>query len=129
MSLVLQMEAALADAEAADLAAEIEAKAAQELAAEAAARLKAAQDSTHRVRAALAALLGEPVSGPVLAATAALGETGAGSPPKGSPKKRQKDGVQCPGCGETGTIDRIDGYKGTPYSVIQCRECNWERQA
>lgn len=128
MSLILQTEAALAEAVAAENAAGVEAEAAQALASESAARLKAAQDSTQRVRAALAALLGESVAGPAQAVDQSPG-LNAAVPPKGPPKKRQKDGVQCPGCGETDTIDRIDGYKGTPYSVIQCRECNWERQA
>lgn len=39
----------------------------------------------------------------------------------------QRSGVQCPGCGDYGTINRNEGYKGTPYTVLVCTACGWER--
>lgn len=40
---------------------------------------------------------------------------------------QQRTGPQCPGCGDFGTIQRIEGYKGTPYTVMLCSSCAWER--
>jgi hypothetical protein len=95
------------------------------------------QSAPHLVATQPAAAPAAPVSaGPVY---------GGGLPPTEAPSKRfipdsepvrvaepaseAEGGVQCPGCGGINTISQIRGYKGTPYTVMVCSACQWERNA
>ena len=123
MSLILQTEAALADAVAAEAAAAAEFAEANSLFLESIARREAAASTVKRIRSALDALQG-------LGAVSAPAE----SPPEQTPvaaeiapkPKKQKSGVQCPSCGDVGTLNQYAGYKGSTKTVTVCSGCSAE---
>jgi hypothetical protein len=103
-------------------------------------RLSAAVTTLQRLTTALAFLHGESAvihsTGP--ASTSAGPVYDPAKPLPSEPLRRDipdskpapsggMSGAQCPGCGSTGTIVKIEGYKGTPYTVLNCTDCGWER--
>jgi len=127
VSLILQTEAALAEAVAALDAAQSEACAADALAAEADKRCDAAYDTVKRIRSALEALQG---LGQVSVRADEPSELQAVTPhsePAPAPKpKKQKTGLQCPSCGDVGTLNQYAGYKGSTKTVTVCSGCSAE---
>ena len=130
MSLILQTEAALADAVAAEAAASAEFAEANSLFLESIARREAAADTVKRIRSALEALQG---LGQVSVRADEPSEPQAVTPhsepapaPKPSKQKRQKSGIQCPSCGEQGSLVAHAGYKGSTKTVTVCSGCSAE---
>lgn len=126
MSLIEQTEAAMASAVTEVDAAESEALAIVDLFDAAGSRLEAATTTLRRVLGALAVLQGRS---PVHSAGLSINPEQAVIVDKPKPPRRKvaPQGAECPGCGERGTITRQDNYKGTPYSVMQCSACQWQR--
>ena len=133
MSLILQTEAALADAVAAEAAAAAEFAEANSLFLESIARREAAASTVKRIRSALSALSGESTVG-----TAQVDGQAAPAPavpPFESPcvtavvptkQRKQKSGLQCPSCGDVGTLNQYAGYKGSTKTVTVCSGCSAE---
>ena len=133
MSLILQTEAALADAVAAEAAAAAEFAEANSLFLEAIARREAAADAVKRIRSALSALSGESAVGSVQ--VDGLAAQAPAAPPVESPgitaavppkQRKQKTGLQCPSCGDVGTLNHYAGYKGSTKTVTVCSGCSAE---
>ena len=123
MSLILQTEAALADAVAAEAAASAEFAEANSLFLESIARREAAASTVKRIRSALDALQGlgqVPVSADEPAAISSAAPAPAPKP------KKQKSGLQCPSCGEFGSLVAHAGYKGSTKTVTVCSGCSAE---
>ena len=127
MSLILQTEAALADAVAAEAAASAEFAEANALFLESIARREAAASTVKRIRSALDALQG---LGAVSATSEAppvldrpVSETERAPKPR---RQRQKSGLQCPSCGDVGTLNQYAGYKGSTKTVTVCSGCSAE---
>jgi len=133
VSLILQTEAALADAVAALDAANAELAAAQTLARECAERSEMAASVAGRIRSALSALSGESTAGS--AQVDGLAAQAPAAPPVESPsvtaavppkQRKQKSGLQCPSCGDVGTLNQYAGYKGSTKTVTVCSGCSAE---
>jgi len=126
VSLILQTEAALADAVAAEAAASAEFAEANALFLESIARREAAASTVKRIRSALDALqgLGQGVAvadEPPKQAAPPITE-----PPPAPKPKKQKTGLQCPSCGDVGTLNQYAGYKGSTKTVTVCSGCSAE---